>query len=438
VADRIRSTTPLAWLLALTAALVLLGLLGSDAAAKTRVFKPVHKAGKAVVFKPRGLTPQTVKRASVKLHRKGRVVKRRLRIRKVRGALSKNKPIRVKTKRPVRVAKLIVQYRGAGSCLFGTFSSRNVPGACWRPFSDSSPFNQAVPASATLAANSAAIVSRLTSWGTPGKHASGDAGTAGDWSHPIYYSQPGDPVYTAHCTEPWGTCDMEGMQIRIPAAAQPAAGSDGHLAVIDQQSGWEYDFYGVKQKGNGVIVSAWGGRIRIDGDGRGGGSTAADFPLAAGVIRPAELAAGSIRHALVISVQCTNGTSVYPAGPGAGRECSEMGLPSENAPAMGQHFFLDMSEAQIGALGVPNWQKTILRAMAEYGMYVEDTGGSSWGVMFESGASVTSFGFQDPWERLGQQFNLPAWEDTGIDKRRFIYDFRNAVNWASALKVAAP
>jgi hypothetical protein len=43
-------------------------------------------------------------------------------------------------------------------------------------------------------------------------------------------------------------------------------------------------------------------------------------------------------------------------------------------PALGQHFYLDMSSAEIDALNVPAWKKPILHAMAEYGMFVGDTG----------------------------------------------------------------
>jgi hypothetical protein len=105
---------------------------------------------------------------------------------------------------------------------------------------------------------------------------------------------------------------------------------------------------------------------------------------------------------------------------------------------MGQHFYLDMTDAQINALPGPLWQKTILRAMAHYGMFVGDTGGSSWDIQFESGSSYTSFGYQDPWARLGQQFGVPTWDGEADGKRRYIFDLRTAVNWGAALKVAAP
>ena len=138
-------------------------------------------------------------------------------------------------------------------------------------------------------------------------------------------------------------------------------------------------------------------------------ATAAHFGLAAGVIRPSELAAGEIDHALFMVVKCTSGTSVYPAGPGVGSACAD----KTNAPAMGQHFFLEMTDAQIEALSVPSWQKTILRAMARYGLYVGDTGGSGWGIQFESGSSFTSFGQADPWVGLGGE----AWRQVGQGQR---------------------
>jgi hypothetical protein len=230
------------------------------------------------------------------------------------------------------------------------------------------------------------------------------------------------------------------MRVAIPDAARAAGGSDGHLSVIDQASGWEYDFWAVSSKpeGGGVLEIGWGGRTRIDGDGLDSPATAAHFGLAAGVIRPAELLAGEINHALFMAVRCTNGTSVYPAGPNTGRACSEIGLSNKDAPAMGQRFFLDMSAAEIAAQQVPEWQKTILTAMARYGMYVGDTGGGGWNVGFESGSSYTSFGHPDPWLSVAAQLGVGTWHDPDLGRDLAIFDYRRAADWAQRLRVAAP
>jgi hypothetical protein len=202
--------------------------------------------------------------------------------------------------------------------------------------------------------------------------------------------------------------------------------------VIDQASGWEYGFWQVRQKpaSGGTLTVSWGGKTRVDGLGLGSGATAGNFGLAAGIIRPQELAAEEIDHALFMVVKCTNGTSVAPAGADVGRTCSSMGLPNTGAPAMGQHFFLDMSAAEIEALGVPAWQKTVLRAMAEYGLYVGDTGGGF--LKLESGSSYTSLGQADPWVGVAQGAGIAA-----SHEGTYTFDLAAAVDWRSQLKVAA-
>ena len=119
--------------------------------------------------------------------------------------------------------------------------------------------------------------------------------------------------------------------MRIPDAARPAAGGDGHLAVIDQADGWEYDFWQVQQKpkGGGTLTVSYGGKTPYgtsNADGLGSNATAANFALSAGIIRPSELEAGKIDHALFMVVECTNGTAVWPAPARA---------PVEAAPASG-------------------------------------------------------------------------------------------------------
>jgi hypothetical protein len=329
------------------------------------------------------------------------------------------------------------------ACTFGQFAANSPPGSCWRPYSSSSPFNRTLPAIPRQAAGSTATANRLDGFGPGPQIIAGTAGTSGDYDHPIYYSRPDDPSYKVRCLQA-GTCEVEGQRLRIPRRAKPAGGADGHMAVIDQQSGWEYDFYNVRSKPRrgGKLRVSWGGKTPIGtgvGNGLGSNATAAHFALAAGVIRPAELRAGEIDHALAIAVECTNGKSVHPAGSGTGRSCSQIGKSNQNAPPMGAHFYLQMSDAEINALAAPEWRKTILRAMARYGMFVEDTGASAngWAVLVESGASFTSFGQPDPWVMLGQELDVPSWRRPGTG-RIYNFDLQNAVDWGSKLRVADP
>jgi len=316
----------------------------------------------------------------------------------------------------------------------GPFAAGNWPGACWRPYAATSPFNQPLPAAPRLAADSAAVVARLLSFGPMDHLVAGTADTVDDFSHPTYYSQPADPVFTLHCYEAsWGRCAIEGMQIRVPDAARPAAGGDGHLTVVDQTGGWEYDLYKVRSKpaGGGPLEFRWGGRTRLDGDGLGSAGTAANFGNLAGIIRAPELAAGHIDHALFMVGLCDAGRWVYPAGKN-GRSCAALGLPTADAPPMGVRLQLAMTPEQIQALPVPAWKKTILRAMAEYGLIMGDTGGGAWGIQAESGSTYTSFGTPD---RLVDFAAANGWTPYN---GRYVANLRADVDWARYLRVIAP
>jgi hypothetical protein len=282
--------------------------------------------------------------------------------------------------------------------------------------------------------NSDAIVSRVLGWGQIGNLSGGAGDATDDWGHPTYYPTATDPVFTLHCIENWGRCDIEGMQIRIPDAAKPASGGDGHMTVVDQASGWEYDFWQVKSKpaGGGTLTMSWGGRTRIDGDGLNSAATASGFGNLAGIIRAPELTSGQINHALFMVIKCDSGNSVYPAVKN-GRACTDLGLSGANAPPMGSRFQLAMSDDQIAALPVPPWKKAILTAMAHYGMYFGDTGGGAWGVQTESSATYTSFGQQDPimtWAKTAP--GVTMWNGN------WVLNLKDGVDWARYLRVVDP
>jgi hypothetical protein len=424
--------------------LLVAGPAAAGAADDTTSFRPAGKAGRALVFRPRGVDASRVRDASVKLRLKRRSKRSRktrpVSVNRVRRAISAAKPLRVHVRGRARTGRLVLRFnpRAASApttdgCTFGSFSSANMPGACWRPFSDQSPFNVGVGTAPRPLSGSSAIVSRTLGFGAAQNILGGVTETDDDWDHPLYYSQPSDPLYTVSCTQWVSSCEVEGVQLRIPAAAMPAGGGDGSMGVIDQAAGMEYDFWQVSSKpaGGGTLQVSHGGMTAIgsaDADGLGSNADAAHFATSAGVIRPPELEAGLIDHALFMVVKCTNGTRVWPAhGPGVGRSCSSIGLSNADAPALGQHFYLDLSDAEIDALAVPEWKRTILRAMADYGMFVGDTGGSSWRIKIESGSSYTSFGHQDPWVEMAKRWGV----------REAVFNLDDGVPW-DRLRVADP
>ena len=138
------------------------------------------------------------------------------------------------------------------------------------------------------------------------------------------------------------------------------------------------------------------------------------------------MAAGKINHALFMVVKCTAG-AVYPAG-GGGAQCSD----TTNAPAGGMRFQLNYTEAQIDALAIPEWKKTILQALREYGAYVGDTGGGGFNFQFESGSTYTSFGQTD---------KLVDWAKSqpgvAVYKGKYVFDLATGVDW-SRMRVIDP
>jgi hypothetical protein len=315
------------------------------------------------------------------------------------------------------------------------------PGADWRPYAATSPFNQPIPGSASVHPNSANIVREVLSWAAPGSLIAGSAGTTSDYGHPTYWSQPNDPRYKLHSTS--GSPAIEGMTIPVPSAAKPAGGSDAHMTIVTPD-GWEYDLWDVQSKptGGGTLTFGIGGRTRIDGNGTNSPATASNFANLAGVIRAQELAAGHINHALFIAAKCTTTSTAFGFGArdGSGSQAAYVypathggsGCGDANAPPMGARFQLNMSDAQIAALNVPDWKKTILTALAHYGGYVGDTGGPGFAFEFESSEMYLAFGYADPLVTFAKA--------NGIVPQNGFYAFNMAtgVDWAHYLRVVVP
>jgi hypothetical protein len=305
--------------------------------------------------------------------------------------------------------------------------------ACGRPYSANSPFNRRIGASPRVMHGSDRIIRRIIGFGRPADITTGNVGPGADWGHPVYWSQPSDPVFRVHCTRPWGRCDVEGASVRMPEAARPADSTDAHLTVIDPESGVEHDFWAVESKpsGGGVLRVGWAGVTNIDSDGLESDATAAGFGGAAGAIRAEELRRGRIDHALFMLVHCDAARYVFPAD-GSGRSCASRGLSNRWAPPMGAHLQLDLTRAQIDRLELPSWKSTILRALAEYGAYVGDTGGAPWSLLAESPRAYATVGLEDPLLAIARDADVPQYDGM------YSFPLADGVDWRRHLRVLEP
>jgi hypothetical protein len=261
-------------------------------------------------------------------------------------------------------------------------------------------------------------------WSINGSSARFDFYTRFYGTRPVFFATRSDPVMTIRCKmKPTpGVCtgangvDVAGLRIHVPAGAAPYANSDAHMTVIEKPTGDEYDFWDTSISGSTISARAAAVVNVKHGDGLGSQGDAAQFGLSAGLVRPSELAAGRIDHALVISVPCTNGSGhtagfAYPAVQGDASPCGPNGsAATRGAPALGQLLRLNMTDAQIRSSSAPRWEKTIMTAWAHYGAYVEDTGGRfpEIDILTQASSSWTDIGEHDQWMALAKRFGASS------------------------------
>jgi hypothetical protein len=276
------------------------------------------------------------------------------------------------------------------------------------PFAPTSPFNSKISAHPTLLASSAAIVSNQFPGGQNSQTIRANEAGVFDYGHPRLVASATDPVVNVHCTLYCGAPDNGGVPatIHIPAVARPAGGQDSHIDVV-QPDGTDITMWGVsKPSGNwqsGQTIAALNiancGSV-LTGQGwlpNGPGPTAAGYCTNAGIITAAELIAGQINHAIIITGECAIGAQ-YPAENGASTQQCSSGV----GPPLGGREWYDVPCATTQANGaLKPWEKAILCALNVYGGYMGDNGGG--GVHFTgTGAGVED---EEPW----YDFNGPGY-----------------------------
>lgn len=287
----------------------------------------------------------------------------------------------------------------------GAAATPTASGAFPRLYAGSAFVNTLLPGGAALDSNSATIVAdAITNY-----QGSANLSNNSAWGIPIVTASPQSSMYSVGCL--YYGCSTNFPAVHIPSMATPDTGSDGHIVVL-QPGGGEMDMWVAEPSG-----SSWtaGSRYLTTDTGSGvdcttfngcSGSDVAGFSLAAGLVRPEEIAQGHIDHALVITTPYTRqGYTACPATGSDGKNATVNALP------IGAHVQLDPS-INVAALNIPAWQKPIAVALQQYGAYVGDTGGSlaveaesnqgrSYDAWAKAGVSATSPSLSDlPWSSM--------------------------------------
>ena len=222
-----------------------------------------------------------------------------------------------------------------------------------------------IPSSATTDPGSPAMVSAI-------REAAASQGfliTAQKWSTPVYHINGNAQRQTVKLTAGWAPRRLL-SGVPIPADAAPSPDSDAHLAIIDDASGCEYDFWQATRASDGSWSAGWANATSTASTGwYPYSATGSGDALSAGLITPEDMASGSIDHALKFAFPYTKaGGPVLPAVASDGTYTNAGAIPE------GAHLQLDPS-LDLSTLNLTPWQKVVARSLQTYGMYLTDTGG---------------------------------------------------------------
>jgi hypothetical protein len=247
-----------------------------------------------------------------------------------------------------------------------------------RLYDDTSPFNQAIGANPAIDPSSGPMVQTLVDSFVARSFVIAHK----EFTVPVYFADASTPRYDvttmgqppgAHY-DPNFVHDVKRVMrsVPIPDDARPDRQIDGHMTIIDNATGCEYDFYAASKSRN-KWSALWGNRISTHSDGvydKGLSSRAVGFTPLSGMIWPDELRAGRIDHALVFAYPTTR-----KGGPVAPGTASDGKTDRPDAIPQGARVQLDPS-LDLTTLGLTRHEMIVAKALQEYGMILGDTGGA--------------------------------------------------------------
>ena len=279
-----------------------------------------------------------------------------------------------------------------------------------RPYTDASPWNTPIPATVSVNPNSAASVATI---------ASSITSDPSQYTYPVYFVDATTPMRSVTVTgvfsEVNGTGSSDGaLQILssplVPVPARDdfagAAGTDGQIIIVNQQTGDEWSFWQLRKDSAGNWLATNGSHYNVYWDGhpprsasnRAYTARGAGVTYLSGLIRPWEIKQGRIDHALAFAYNYPSPNWIYPASKSDGKNLDPNALPE------GARLQLDpaMTETELRSLGCSTAAIVIARAMQQYGMYVIDNSGRPK-IMLEYNATANP-----AWSTLGVGTSTPS------------------------------
>ena len=279
-----------------------------------------------------------------------------------------------------------------------------------RPYDPGFAFNQPIPAGVPSDARSDAIVFQLDANTTVSKVALSASGEV----PPVYVASPGDPLLAV-------SVGGQATRFRVPAGAVAGGGSDRPMVILDPShpdfgADTELRLWQASVSAAGLSASG-AGLFHYNGDGavlnpngtrslglpfRGSG-TGSGLSILAGLIRPADVRAGAIEHALRFSYSARDFSSRFRA-PASKSDQPNGTTTRDPATAMDMGMRLQLDPAvDCASRTVPGRASTgpetrflrmVCTALQRYGMIAVD-GTSDRGLLLQMENQETA-----PWTSL--------------------------------------
>jgi hypothetical protein len=220
-----------------------------------------------------------------------------------------------------------------------------------------------------------------------------------DYTYAVYDVSDATGMYEVQVE--WDS-NLSGVRVPWNPSWQPAPGDDGQVILLDPERGIEWNFFQVRLK-NSTIAATNANRVPGDYRTREIGfrpSRGIGIPYLAMLVRPHEIAAGQIAHALSMVVRNTDGAHAVPPATKLEKPNRQFdGLPE------GMRFALNVTDREIDewVASLPKEfdaqarrsARIIAVALRDYGWFITDTGGGAH-LQFESRVSAGA-----EWDRLG-------------------------------------
>lgn len=262
----------------------------------------------------------------------------------------------------------------------------SLPGT-WRPFSADSPWNTPIPSAAAVHPDSASIMAGIVAQAER-------IYLARSYTIPVWVVNSANvplPRVRSDSIFDFWDLDRDGWtDIGVPLTPEmwAEATTDAHICIVDPFRMLAFEMSKFSRladgtptcttfnvweiAGRGVGDPSEGRRWQLRG-GRGSG-----FPLIAGLLRPEEISAGEIRHALAFSYpqnrRADDGSDIF-VSPACRSDGKAIG-PAY--PIEGMRFQLDpaVTEQDFDSWGLSRDAKVVARALQRYGMFLGENGGA--------------------------------------------------------------